>query len=62
MGSHASVLSPDERWKVISYVKQLSLGSKFVYAPDAATNIATEAAPSATANVPATPVNNNNHN
>lgn len=34
MGSHASVLSPIERWKVISYVKSLSLGDKFVYASD----------------------------
>lgn len=34
MGSHASVLSPIERWKVISYVKSLSLGDKFVYASE----------------------------
>ncbi len=34
MGSHASVLTPLERWKVISYVKSLSLGDKFVYASD----------------------------
>lgn len=38
MGSHASVLSPEDRWKVIHYVKSLSLGDKFQYAADAATN------------------------
>jgi mono/diheme cytochrome c family protein len=27
MGSHASVLTPNQRWQVIAYVKQLSLGS-----------------------------------
>ena len=34
MGSHASMLSPDERWKVIHYVKKLSKGDDFVYAQD----------------------------
>lgn len=32
MGSHASMLSPDERWKVIHYVKKLSKGDDFIYA------------------------------
>lgn len=60
MGSHASVLSPEERWKVISYVKQLSLGSKFVYAAD---NAEVNAAPvQMDTTVAAVPVNNNNHN
>lgn len=58
MGSHASVLSPTERWKVISYVKQLSLGSKFVYAADGAT----ESVAQVTADTTAAPVSNNNHN
>ena len=34
MGSHASVLSPEERWKVVHYVRQLSLGEAFIYAPE----------------------------
>jgi mono/diheme cytochrome c family protein len=62
MGSHASVLSPNERWKVISYVKQLSLGSKFVYAPDATTEVEATPVPADTANVPTASVKNNNHN
>jgi mono/diheme cytochrome c family protein len=28
MGSHASVLTPTERWKVILYIQKLSLGDK----------------------------------
>ena len=28
MGSHAAMLSPEERWKVISYVKELSVGKE----------------------------------
>jgi outer membrane protein OmpA-like peptidoglycan-associated protein len=31
MGSHAHMLSPEERWKVIHYVKYLSLGSDFKF-------------------------------
>lgn len=31
MGSHASMLSPEERWKVIHYVKYLSLGDAFEF-------------------------------
>lgn len=29
MGSHAHILSPDERWKVIYHIKSMSLGDKF---------------------------------
>jgi outer membrane protein OmpA-like peptidoglycan-associated protein/mono/diheme cytochrome c family protein len=31
MGSHAAMLSPEERWKVIHYVKYLSLGDAFEF-------------------------------
>ncbi len=34
MGSHASVLTPQERWKVLHYVRKLSLGDDFVYAEE----------------------------
>lgn len=36
MGSHASLLDPDERWKVIHYVKKLSFGDAFTYSNDIA--------------------------
>ena len=29
MGSHAAILSPDERWKVIYHIKSMSLGDAF---------------------------------
>ncbi|MFT4521380.1 MAG: mono/diheme cytochrome c family protein [Bacteroidia bacterium] len=35
MGSHASVLTPEQRWQVIGYVRKLSLGDDFVYANEA---------------------------
>lgn len=36
MGSHAAMLSPEERWKVIAYVKELSVGKEnFNYDPEA---------------------------
>jgi mono/diheme cytochrome c family protein len=38
MGSHASVLTPKERWQVIYYVKSLSLGDAFKYADDEQTS------------------------
>ena len=31
MGSHAHMLTPSERWKVIYYVRSLSMGDEFVY-------------------------------
>jgi outer membrane protein OmpA-like peptidoglycan-associated protein len=34
MGSHASVLTPEQRWQVIHYVRKLSLGDEFVYEED----------------------------
>jgi outer membrane protein OmpA-like peptidoglycan-associated protein len=35
MGSHAAMLTPEERWKVISYVKELSVGKEnFKYAEE----------------------------
>jgi outer membrane protein OmpA-like peptidoglycan-associated protein len=38
MGSHAFLLDPDERWKVINYVRALSLGDDFKYAPEETSN------------------------
>jgi hypothetical protein len=32
MGSHAFMLDPEERWKVIHYVKSLAFGDDFTYA------------------------------
>jgi len=32
MGSHAFMLNPEERWKVIHYVKSLAFGDAFTYA------------------------------
>ena len=34
MGSHAFMLNPEERWKVIHYVKSLAYGDDFKYAAD----------------------------
>lgn len=34
MGSHASQLSPEERWKVSLYVKSLSLGDAYTYSAE----------------------------
>ncbi|MFT5725170.1 MAG: mono/diheme cytochrome c family protein [Bacteroidia bacterium] len=34
MGAHGNVLTPAERWKVLHYVRLLSLGDAFVYAPE----------------------------
>ena len=34
MGAHGNVLSPNERWKVLHYVRSLSLGDAFVYAAE----------------------------
>jgi mono/diheme cytochrome c family protein len=34
MGSHAAMLSPEQRWQVIYYVKYLSLGTDFQIAKD----------------------------
>lgn len=31
MGSHAAMLDPDERWKVIHHVRKMSLGEAFTY-------------------------------
>lgn len=44
MGSHASVLTPAQRWQVVWYVRSLSLGDAFQYAEEGA------AAPVATSN------------
>lgn len=38
MGPHGFLLSPDERWKVVHYVKSLAYGDDFNYAPDSETN------------------------
>ena len=32
MGAHGNVLTPTERWKVLHYVRKLSLGDEFTYA------------------------------
>ncbi|MFZ9755264.1 MAG: c-type cytochrome [Bacteroidia bacterium] len=42
MGSHASVLAPLDRWKVINYVKQLSMQSAAAPAASATENAASE--------------------
>ncbi len=34
MGAHGNVLTPEERWKVLHYVRSLSLGDAFVYAAE----------------------------
>ncbi len=34
MGPHAPMLTPDERWQVIHYLRKLSLGDDFVYASE----------------------------
>lgn len=34
MGSHAFMLDPEERWKVIHYVKALAFGDDFEYSPE----------------------------
>lgn len=34
MGSHAFMLDPEERWKVLHYVKSLAFGDDFEYAPE----------------------------
>ncbi len=34
MGSHAAILSPEERWKVIYYIKSMSLGDAFTIVAD----------------------------
>lgn len=34
MGSHAAILAPDERWKVIYHIKSMSLGEEFEIQPD----------------------------
>lgn len=34
MGAHGNVLTPEERWKVLHYVRLLSLGDQFVYAQE----------------------------
>ncbi len=34
MGSHSFMLDPEERWKVIHYVKSLAFGDDFQYADD----------------------------
>jgi mono/diheme cytochrome c family protein len=39
MGAHGNVLSPDERWKVLHYVRKLSLGDDFVYAEEGAVDM-----------------------
>lgn len=36
MGAHASVLTPEQRWNVLHYVRKLSLGDDFVYASESA--------------------------
>jgi len=38
MGSHAFMLNPEERWKVIHYVKSLAYGDDFKFAPEASTS------------------------
>ena len=38
MGSHAFMLDPDERWKVIHYVKSLAYGDDFQYAAEGTGN------------------------
>lgn len=53
MGSHASVLSPDERWKVIGYVKSLSLGKG---------SVSSEATPVTSVDSTATAVTDNTNN
>ena len=36
MGPHGAMLDPDERWKVIHYVKKLSFGDAFTYSNEVA--------------------------
>ncbi len=38
MGPHSFLLTPDERWKVIHYVKALAHGDDFDYAPESTSN------------------------
>ena len=42
MGSHASVLAPADRWRVIDYVKQLSMPTASAPVAESADNAATE--------------------
>jgi hypothetical protein len=57
MGSHASQLSPEERWKVVTYVERLGRGgaawSDFIKAAPTPANDSIK-------NVPAVPVNAGN--
>jgi mono/diheme cytochrome c family protein len=34
MGSHAAMLNPEQRWKVLHYVRKLSVGDEFKYATE----------------------------
>ena len=36
MGPHGSLLTPEERWKVVHYVRKLSLGDAFIYSDEVA--------------------------
>ncbi|PCJ66354.1 MAG: hypothetical protein COA58_06140 [Bacteroidetes bacterium] len=38
MGSHAFMLDPEERWKVIHYVKSLAYGDDFKFAPESSSD------------------------
>ena len=46
MGPHSFLLSPEERWKVVQYVKSLAYGDAFEYAPESSTNAHTASASS----------------
>ncbi len=37
MGAHGNVLTPEERWKVLHYVRKLSLGDAFTYQKEGST-------------------------
>ncbi len=46
MGAHGNVLTPAERWKVVHYIRSLSLGDAFQYAPEGTESVdMVEAAP-----------------
>jgi mono/diheme cytochrome c family protein len=53
MGSHASQLTPEERWKVVAYVERLARGGSTW---DEFLNAAPTAAPDSLKNLPAVPV------
>jgi outer membrane protein OmpA-like peptidoglycan-associated protein len=54
MGSHAFLLSPEERWKVIKYVKALAYGDAYQYAADAPSGNGTNVSLGGTPQMPQT--------